>query len=168
MWKAGQTEPKAGEAGFTYAALLIVLVGLALGVQAAAIPTATITQRASEDELIHRGLAYVRAIESYWRADPDEPAFPPTLDALLLDPRDGETRHIRRLLPPAAGENWELLFADEGGIRGVAPVSDSVPFRQSGFPPEVVTPDGAMGYSDWQFVFDPDQSGEAPDQRTGK
>lgn len=156
MWKAGQTEPPRGEAGYTFAAMLILIVALALGAQATVVPTSTETRRAAEDELIHRGLAYARAIESYWRADPDDPAFPPGLDALLDDPREDGRRHIRRLVDPVIASEWEVIRADGGGIAGVRPASDAGPFRQSGFPAGMTVPERATRYSDWEFVFDPD------------
>ncbi len=157
MSKAGPTEAKRGEAGYTFAAMLVLLVALALGAQATVIPTSTERQRAAEEELIHRGLAYARAIESYWRADPENPAFPPTLEALLDDPREDGRRHIRRLLDPVIAEDWTLIPAEGGGISGVAPDSNDAPFKRSGFPEGVDFPEDVTAYADWQFVFDPEK-----------
>jgi len=156
MSRAGPTDtmPR-GEAGYTYAALLIVLVALALGAQAAVIPTTTVTRRAQEEELIHRGLAYALAIESYWRAE-SLPAFPPNLDALLDDPRAEGRRHIRRLLDPVIATEWRLLQAEGGGIAGVQPVSGEAPFRRGDYPAGLFAPEDADAYSEWEFRFDPD------------
>lgn len=155
MSKAGQTRVPPREAGYTYAALLVLLFALALGAQATTIPTQTALQREAELELIHRGQMYARAVASYWRADPDNPAFPPSLDALLDDPRASGRRHIRRLLDPVIANEWRLVSADAGGIAGVAPVSDAEPFRRSDLPPEIRADEAARTYAEWEFVFDP-------------
>ena len=158
MSKAGPTEISRGERGYTYAALLIVLVALALGAQAAVVPSSTAIRRAQEEELIHRGLAYARAVKSYWAAEPGNLAFPPSLDALLEDPRQEGRRHIRRLLDPVIATEWRLLRAEDGGIAGVQPVSGEVPFRQADYPEGLAAPESVTAYSDWEFRFDPDDA----------
>ncbi len=154
------SRPNGREAGYTFATLLVVLVALALGAQATIIPTSTEVQRERERELIHRGLAYARAVESYWRADIENPAFPPSLDALLDDPRTEGRRHIRRLLAPVIATDWRLVMAEDGGIAGVSPVSDKIPFKQADFPDGLTVPEDAGIYADWQFVFDPEKAVE--------
>lgn len=158
MSKAGPIDAFRGERGYTYAALLIVLVALGLGAQAAIVPTSTAIRRAQEEELIHRGLAYARAIESYWSAEPGKPAFPPDLEALLDDPRAEGRRHIRRLLDPVIATEWRPLPADSGGIAGVQPVSGEMPFRLADYPEGMVTPESVSAYSDWEFRFTPDDA----------
>lgn len=156
MWKAGRTSPR-GEAGYTFASMLILLVGAGLAAQTVFIPTSTEIRRASEEELIFRGMAYARAVQSYWLADAEAPSFPPGLDALLEDPRS-EARHIRRLYDPVIGENWRTIPAEGGGIAGVALDSSLTPFKRSGFPVGMVVSDAAETYGQWQFVFTPDET----------
>lgn len=159
MSRAGRTEPPAGgEAGYTYAALLIVLVGLGLTVETAFIPPATEARRADEAELIFRGMAYRRAIESYYLADPGVPEFPPNLDALLEDPREEGRRHIRRLYEPVIASDWDLIEAEGGGIAGVVPESELTAFRRAGFPEGMEVAEEAEAYTGWRFVFDPDEN----------
>ncbi len=153
MSKAGPTK---GEAGYTYAALLVLIFALALGATATTIPPSTTFQRNAEAELIHRGQSYARAIESYWRADPDNPEFPPTLEALLDDPRENGRRHIRRLLDPVIASEWRVIWADTGGVLGVSPASEKPSFRRSSFPEQMRVEDGAVTYAQWTFVFDPE------------
>lgn len=157
MWKAGQTRFWRTEDGYTFAAVLILLVALALGAQATVIPTSTSVQRAAEDELIHRGLTYVHAIESYWSADPEKPEFPPELAALLDDPREPGRRHIRRLVEPVIASEWRIIRADTGGIAGVSPVSDRPAFRRGDAPRGMEIVDNATEISGWQFLFQPQE-----------
>ena len=129
MCKAGRTE-----AGYTYVTVLVALVAMALAAQVTFVPTATELRREDEAELIFRGQEYARAIDSYYRADPARPIYPPTLDALLQDPRASERRFIRRLYDPLIGDQWDEIPAADGGIVGVSIRLARAPFRRGQLP----------------------------------
>jgi hypothetical protein len=86
------------------------------------------------------------------------------LEDLLDDPRFEDVRHIRRLYEPVIAETWETISAEGGGIAGVRPISDRESFRRSGFPAELKVEDGAETYSDWRFLFDPEEERNAESQ----
>lgn len=160
MSKAGQIKRqqiRSSEAGYTYISVLVMVVGVALAAQSTWIPASTTSKRASEDELIFRGTAYAQAIESYWRADPENPSFPSTLEDLLIDPRDGVTRHIRRLYEPVFSRDWTIVQAEEGGIKGVSPGARIQPLKTANFPAEMIANTESQVYSDWIFAFEPTQ-----------
>jgi hypothetical protein len=60
------------------------------------------------------------------------------------------------------GKEWALIRAPQGGIMGVASVSESAPLKRAGFrDPNVVFEDLAtrlkdkLRYRDWEFVYAP-------------
>ena len=109
------------ERGYTYVAVLIVLVVLAMGAQVATIPAKSALIRNDEAELLFRGQAYVAAIESYRNAIKGDKSLPQNLEDLIEDRRAGHRRHIRRLYDdPLRGGAWEILRNDEGRITGAA------------------------------------------------
>ena len=139
------------DAGYTYATVLVLIVSLSLAAQASWIPAATNLKRADEQELLHRGEAYARAIQSYYSADPAKPEFPPNLEALLSDPRAPERRHIRRLYDPVVVADWQLIPAEDGGVSGVVADSGEMAMMRldwEGLPAE-------QRYKDWKFLFVP-------------
>jgi hypothetical protein len=148
--KAGRTD-----AGYTYVAMLVVLVGLALAAQVTSVPSATTAKRAIEEQIIFEGRAYRDAIARYW-AFGDEPAYPASLDDLLNDPRDGSVRHIRKLYNP---DGWRAEYGADGGIQGVFPNRTDAPLKQSGFPVDLSDFGGAATYEAWVFRFQPQEEG---------
>ena len=158
MWKAGPT--RRGQGGYTYVSLLVILVAVTLAAQTTFVPSGTNAQRAAEAELIFRGMAYRDAIRSYYEHDPDSPAYPETLEALLSDPRAPEARHIRRLYDPPMGGEWALIAADGGGIAGVAPKVESTPLKRVDFPSDLGLEEPVESYDDWAFRFEPAPPGQ--------
>jgi type II secretory pathway pseudopilin PulG len=146
--KAGGTD-----AGYTYVAMLVVLVGLTLAAQVASVPSATTAKRAIETQIIFEGRAYRDAIASYWTFG-DEPELPTSLDDLLNDPRDPNVRHIRRLYDP---DGWRPEYSADGGIQGVFPNRSDAPLKQSGFAADLSDFAGAEAYEAWVFRFVPDE-----------
>lgn len=143
------------EAGYTYITVLIVVFALALAAQVTWIPASTERARETEAELLFRGLAYRDAVRSHWEWG-GQNRYPPTLDALLEDPRQMGLRHIRRLYEsPVCEGRWRQLSAPGGGIAGVAPDCDAAPFKQSGFPSALDGLEAAGSYAEWEFRFDP-------------
>lgn len=154
MSKAGQTDRVAG---YTYPAVLILLVGVALAAQSATIPASGRAQAEREAELLFRGLAYREAIQSYWDAGAPSPVLPRDLDDLLLDPRTEGLRHIRRLYDdPMPGGGWRVLRGADGGISGVVSTARGTPRRKAFFPAGLEGFAEADSYGGWRFEFSPD------------
>ncbi len=114
--------------GFTYAAVLAAVVIVGIGAEVTYLSMARIVQADREAELLFRGQAYHRAIESYYRANG---SYPRALEDLLKDPRFPSRRHIRVLYedPMAKGKDWLLIRASDGGIGGVASSSMDKPIK---------------------------------------
>ncbi len=115
-------------------------------------------KREKEAQLIDVGLAYQRAIASYYSNSPGtSKTYPATLAVLLMDDRTTTLRrHLRKLYPdPMTGGEWGVLRTDDGAIRGVVSLSTRVPVKKAGFPDGLVAPMDATKYSDWQFLYLP-------------
>lgn len=136
----------------------VVIVGIVA--EAGRLTTWRLQQADREAELLFRGDAYRRAIESYVFA---HGVYPRSLDSLLKDPKSPARRHIRALYadPMAVGEtpagapSWTLLRATDGGIAGVASASRQVPLKQANFPVGFDQFAGANSYAEWIFEFVP-------------
>lgn len=161
------------QAGFAYLLLLSLVV--ALGMALAAIGTLwdSAQQRAREQELLHIGDQYRRAIGAYYQQTPG-PAkrYPTTLDELLKDPRQPRPeRYLRRPYrdPITQEKTWGLVMAPEGGIMGVFSPSERRPLKLANFEgtnqvfEEVARQRGEeLRYADWQFVYRPQPVMPAP------
>lgn len=137
----------------------VVIVGIVA--EAGRLTTWRLQQAEREAELLFRGDAYRRAIESYVLA---HGVYPRSLDSLLKNPKSPR-RHLRALYadPMAVGEtpaetpSWTLLRANDGGIAGVASASRQVPLKQANFPVGFDQFEGANSYAEWMFEFVPDK-----------
>lgn len=151
--------PRRQDRGFSYIIVLaaIVIVGIMAEV------TTTLTSHElrvdREAELLHRGLAYRRAIESYYQAGKVLKRFPPNLEDLAKDPRFPKRHHIRQLYPDPMGKDdnkeWTLVRAADGGIAGVASRGEEEPIKQANFPKKLEKFTGAAAYSEWIFEYVP-------------
>lgn len=145
------------QTGFSYIMVLVAVVVVGILAEAATLLTSRMTQADREQELLFRGLAYKKAVESYYRAGG---SYPRALDDLLKDPRTpGVRRHIRALYPDpfARGDKkeWTVIRAPGGGIAGVASASTDEPLKKANFPTGLERFEGAKSYSDWIFEFNP-------------
>lgn len=142
--------------GFTYAAVLAVVVIVGIAAELAYLSTTRIVQAEREAELLFRGEAYYRAIASYYRANR---SYPRALEDLLEDPRSPAKRHIRALYPDpmlkGAGQDWLLIRSSDGGIGGVASRATGRPLKTANFPAIFDTFNGAQSYSEWVFEYAP-------------
>jgi type II secretory pathway pseudopilin PulG len=133
--------------------LLLVLAGL-LALLGAEV-WATAMKREREAQLLFVGEQYRRAIESYWRASPGPvKTLPTSLEVLIEDDRfPTPVRHLRRLYadPIDNRAGWGLVKAGNG-ILGVHSHSEAIPLKRSGFPPHMLTFEGASTYRQWRFV----------------
>lgn len=150
------------QSGFSYVMVLAAVVILGIVAEAAQITTWRILQTDRETELMFRGDAYRRAIQSYYEAGAPVKAFPRKLDDLLKDSRFASKRHIRGLYPDPMGAvekgEWLLIRAPDGGISGVASASRKEPLKKANFPKEFEKFAGAMSYAEWVFEYQPQTS----------
>lgn len=147
----------AGQAGYTYVGLLIFVAVLSL-ISAGTLRVGVTAQRgAAEQELLDRGLALTRALESYARATPaGQSAYPKVIDDLLRDPRYPKTvvRHLRRIdVDPVTGRaEWGVVMTqDKRWIVGFHSLSDQKAWRRD-FPPPFDDFSDKPFYRDWVFA----------------
>ena len=147
---------RARQQGFTYFAVLALVVITSIGALAAGRLWQTAERRERERELLAAGQSLRQAIASYRAlAVAGRREYPRALDDLLLDPRlPGIRRHLRRIpVDPVTGRaEWGLVFAPEGGIQGVHSLSDAAPLKRAGFAAAEQEFADAARYADWRFV----------------
>ncbi len=146
--------------GFTYIALLavIVIVGITMG--SAAKSWQNISLRDKEEELLFRGDQYSQAIERFTSAIPGNRLYPQSIDELLLDNRTPQgKRHLRqKYLDPITGKDFiEIRDPLTNRIIGVHSPSDKEPLKQGNFPGSYQEFEGKRSYSEWKFQFMPKQ-----------
>jgi type II secretory pathway pseudopilin PulG len=147
------------EEGFTYVIAMLLVAALAViavrGIQI----TLTSERREKEIQLLEAGSAYYAAIKSYYDTSPGTAkAYPPTLEALLLDERKtAMQRHLRKLYrdPLTGSKEWGLVAAPGGGVMGVFSLSIRRPLKTGGFPAGMRVVENAATYLEWQFVYQP-------------
>ncbi|HEX6733652.1 MAG TPA: type II secretion system protein [Azonexus sp.] len=150
--------------GAVLLALLVVIAGLGAGLAAAGTFWREARQRAAEEELLFVGQQYRDAIRQYYEAPPGG-QYPPSLEALLLDPRAPTTRrYLRRPYrdPLTNAREWGLLQAPQGGIMGVYSLSPERPIRQANYPAALNWQPGLGSYAEWKFVHLPATAPAAP------
>jgi type II secretory pathway pseudopilin PulG len=110
-------------------------------------------RRERERELIFRGEQIRSAIDRYRRAIPTRSEWPKSLDELVEDRREDETRHhLRRRFedPFGPSEGWGEIRDVEGGLIGVHSRSSLPPLSR--WPREATHAAAARKLSDWRFV----------------
>lgn len=148
--------------GFTYIAILLA-IALHGAVMAAAGSVWHIAQkRERERELLFVGEQFRSAIRAYAQSGPGTRGqLPRTLDDLLLDPRlPGTRRHLRKIFvdPITWKAEWGLVKTPDGNaILGVYSLSEDTPLKKANFAPADRAFEGATSYSDWKFVYKPNE-----------
>lgn len=137
--------------------VLIAILILVISASVAAGVTSTVIQREKESELLFRGMAYWKAIRSYYRAQPQHPAYPRSIEDLLLDPRFVYKRHLRKAYEAPVGEEWRLIRVADGRIAGVAVTSQQTPLTHTHFPKIFAHFGQAKHLSEWEFIFLPNE-----------
>lgn len=147
---------RARQQGFTYFAVLALVVITSIGALAAGRLWQTAERRERERELLAAGQSLRQAIASYRSlAVAGRREYPRALDDLLLDPRlPGLRRHLRRIpIDPITGQSeWGLVRAPDGGIQGVHSLSEAAPLKRAGFAAAETDFAQATRYADWRFV----------------
>ncbi|MEW8084852.1 MAG: hypothetical protein AB2823_04740 [Candidatus Thiodiazotropha endolucinida] len=144
------------QGGFTYPAVMALVVIAGISASVAVEIVSTIKQREDETELLFRGMAYRNAIKHYYESGKTVKTFPRNLSDLLLDPRYIHRRHLRTLYEdPVSDQEWYLIRAQDGGIQGVASQSKKKPRKSDNFPIGLESFENAEHYSDWTFIYDP-------------
>jgi type II secretory pathway pseudopilin PulG len=149
-----QTRRRRGAAaGFAYLGLLWMLAVTAAGLAVVGESWTQAARRERERELIFRGEQIRSAIDRYRRAIPTRSEWPKSLDELVEDRREDQTRHhLRRRFEdpfgPSAG--WGEIRDVEGGLIGVHSRSSLRPLSR--WPREGAHSAVARKLSDWRFV----------------
>lgn len=144
--------------GFTYLGLIILVAILGLA-GAAGLKMGSLLQRqAAEQELLDIGAQFSDALYSYAAATPPgQPQQPPTLAALLRDPRTPQLRrHLRKLfVDPITGRaEWGLLYQPgSNGIIGVHSLSKAAPLKVGNFEARFAGFEGKAHFSEWHFML---------------
>ncbi|WP_058048379.1 type II secretion system protein [Janthinobacterium sp. Ant5-2-1] len=151
--------PARRQRGFTYLGLIILVAILGL-VGAAGLKMGSLLQRqAAEQELLDIGAQFSDALYSYAAATPPgQPQQPPSLAALLRDPRTPQLRrHLRKLfVDPITGRaEWGLLYQPgSNGIIGVHSLSQTAPLKIGNFEARFTGFEGKTHFSEWRFMAD--------------
>ena len=160
------------QAGFTYVGMIVFVTIIGL-VGAATLKVGALLARAeAENELLEIGAAFSDALASYAQATPPgQPQQPPSLEALLRDPRfPNPRRHLRRIfVDPITGRaEWGLVRAAEGApILGVYSLSQAQPLKIAKFDARFVNFENKQHLSDWKFTANghsPAAKGAEPQQ----
>lgn len=140
--------------------MLIAVVVMALFAGIAQQTSSSISRADKEAELIFRGQEYMKAIAGYYKAGRLHKSYPPSLEALVKDPRFPQKHHIRRLYsdPINNSSEWTLIQSPDGGIMGVASQSELVPLRKNRFPKSLEKFNEAETYRDWKFIWQPQKT----------
>jgi len=145
------------QTGFAFLALLISIAIIGV-VAAGTLQLGSILQRrAAEEELLAIGSEFRRALISYSSAtSAGQPAAPPTLQALLKDPRyPNIRRHLRKLYfdPLTGNQQWGTVMSIDGkGIVGIYSLSTAAPIKIGNFETQFLSFTGKTSYKDWVFA----------------
>lgn len=167
---AGKACP-ATQAGFSYVAVLFLVLVMALSLSMASQPIATGIQREREAELLFVGQQYRQAIASYYRSAPDGIAvLPMTLQELVLDKRFvSPKRHIRKLYadPMTNSAQWGELRNAQGQLTGIYSLAPGVPMNRLAAASLALESATAASYADWKFEYTPGQNAQLPAKPSG-
>lgn len=143
--------------GFSYLGLLALLLVLGWWLAATGQIWSSVAQRQREQELLFIGNQFRQAIAQYYEQSPGgAKRFPPTMEALLRDPRvPFVRRYLRRIYPdPFTGKTeWGIVRAPDEGIAGVYSLAAGKPLKRDNFSPPDRDFAQADSYADWRFIY---------------
>jgi type II secretory pathway pseudopilin PulG len=152
------------QAGFTYAMVLVAVVLVGIVAETGQLTMSRVMLADREAELLFRGQAYQRAIESYFQSNG---RYPQQLQDLVRDPASPTRRHLRTLYGDPMSErsakskvrdpagDWLLIEASDGGFSGVASRNSTRPLKKANFPTGMESFAEADSYSEWIFAYQP-------------
>ncbi|MBC7455394.1 MAG: type II secretion system protein [Massilia sp.] len=145
------------QGGFTYLALIILVTVIGLVGAANVKVDALLARAAAEEQLLDIGAAFSAALESYAAATPQgQPAQPPSLQALLKDPRTpGLRRHLRKIFvdPVGGSAEWGVVYlADRVGVLAGYSLSQRQPLKIGNFDARFQGFDNKAHIADWKFA----------------
>lgn len=147
---------RAGERGYTFVAVLVLLALVTLGTSMAGPVWSEQVRREREQDLLRIGALYARAIASYRDISPGSTKqYPRSLDELLLDTRFVTVRrHLRARYPDpvTGGQAWGLVTDAENRVIGVYSLSQETPLAEAPSVPGLPAFARAQRYSDWKFI----------------
>jgi type II secretory pathway pseudopilin PulG len=147
------------ERGFTYLAVLVLVVLMGIALASAGEVWHTTQQREKEQELLFIGHQFRLALKRYADHTPGKSRRAPLhLEELLKDPRHPDIRrYLRKIYPdPVTGRpEWGLITGPAGEIVGVHSLSDGEPLKKGNFDLVDKHFEGSMKYSDWVFMVLP-------------
>jgi type II secretory pathway pseudopilin PulG len=150
---SGKPSLAAGQGGFGFMQVLLVLAGLGILLASTGQVWRTTAQRDKEAQLLFVGQQFRQALASYRdRSRPNTPNAPATLQELLEDKRfSPPMRHLRRLWrdPLTNHTDWALLKVGDR-IVGVHSRSSKQPLRTA-FEPQDAAFAGTDSYASWVF-----------------
>ncbi len=147
-----------GSRGFSYPAVLALIVVTGIAVTTAQKSWTTIIKQEKERELLFRGDQIQKAIASYYNAMEDIKIYPSSLNELIKDPRFPVLkRHLRKIYsdPMTGSDEWGVIYTQGGRIKGVFSKDYREPIKKNNFAPAYSHFQDKMHYSDWKFVYQP-------------
>jgi type II secretory pathway pseudopilin PulG len=143
--------------GFAYLSLLIAIAIIGVAAAATLQLGSILQRRAAEEELLAIGGEFRRALISYSGATPvGQISSPPTLQALLKDPRyPNIRRHLRKLYhdPLTGSQQWGTVMSIDGkGIVGIYSLSTAKPIKIGNFETQFLSFADKTSYADWVFM----------------
>ena len=147
------------EGGYSFLWVMFAVAALAMSMALAGIVWSTDVRRQKERELIFVGRQFADAIGRYYESTPGAAKeYPPSLDALVADPRfPGVRRHLRRIYadPISGTTQWgKVIVANR--IVGVYSESTAEPLKIGNFEPAQALFADSKKYSQWLFTYPTD------------
>ncbi|HEY8026819.1 MAG TPA: type II secretion system protein [Burkholderiaceae bacterium] len=148
---------RSAEFGIAYLVLLIAIAIIGIAAAASVQIGAIMQRRAAEEELLAIGAEFRHALISYSSATPvGQSNAPPTLEALLKDPRyPNIRRHLRKLYfdPLTGSQQWGVVMSPDGkGIVGIHSLSTAQPIKVGNFEPLLQSFTDRTSYTEWVFM----------------
>ncbi len=151
-----------GQTGFSYISALIFVAIIGITLTTGGRYWSTMIKREKEQELLFRGDQIRKAIEAYYKAAPGGRGsqYPSSFKDLLKDSRfPTPQRYLRKIYkdPMTEDGEWDVIMSPNNRIKGIFSKSKDVPIKVGNFPAVYDEFEKAETYSDWKFVYAPEQ-----------